>query len=105
MADSRKGLSGNSMVIFTERLLPPSGIFAQLDFLPPSGIIAKMPPHTERLIARLKDYCSARGRQAEVARAIDVSPQRINDWLAGRVLPSGEQALALLAFLDLNDTH
>jgi plasmid maintenance system antidote protein VapI len=35
-----------------------------------------------------------------VARAIGVSRQRINDWLAGRVQMTGEQALALLAYLD-----
>jgi transcriptional regulator with XRE-family HTH domain len=59
-----------------------------------------MPPHTDRLLAQLKEYCAAeRGRQTAVAEAIGVSRQRINDWLSGRVQPTGEQALALLEFL------
>jgi plasmid maintenance system antidote protein VapI len=35
-----------------------------------------------------------------VARAIGVPRQRINDWLAGRVQMTGEQALGLLEFLE-----
>jgi transcriptional regulator with XRE-family HTH domain len=60
-----------------------------------------MPPLIDRLLARLKDYCEAgRVRQTGAAEAIGVSRQRINDWLSGRVQPTGEQALALLEFLE-----
>ena len=40
-----------------------------------------------------------------MARAIDVSPQRINDWIAGRVYPTAEQVLALLEFLDQHSNY
>jgi len=50
-------------------------------------------------MAALRKRCEAIGSQAEAARRIGVSPQRVNDWLAGRVKPSGDQVLALLDFL------
>jgi DNA-binding transcriptional regulator YdaS (Cro superfamily) len=53
----------------------------------------------EELMAALRKRCEAIGSQAEAARRIGVSPQRVNDWLAGRVKPSGDQVLALLDFL------
>ena len=54
----------------------------------------------DELLDRLRTYCeSGYGRQTEVSREIKVSRQRINDWLAGRVKPTGEQTLALLEFL------
>jgi len=59
-----------------------------------------MPPHTDKLLARLRTFCDQGTSQAEVARQVGVSRQRINDWLAGRVQMTGEQALALSAFLD-----
>jgi DNA-binding transcriptional regulator YdaS (Cro superfamily) len=53
----------------------------------------------DELMAALRQRCDERGGQAEAARRIGVSRQRVNDWLAGRVKPSGEQVLALLDFL------
>jgi hypothetical protein len=65
-----------------------------------------MPARTDRLIARLDSWCSSdRGRQAEAARAIEVSPQRINDWINHRVHPTAEQVLALVEFLDQCSPH
>jgi Helix-turn-helix len=52
------------------------------------------------LLAELGDWCAEkRGRQTEVARAIGVSPQAVNDWLNGRKRMSGEQALRVQEFL------
>jgi len=57
-------------------------------------------PAKSNYLAQLQRYCSGgRGRQAQVAEAIGVSRQRINDWIAGRVQPTADQILSLLAFL------
>ena len=59
-----------------------------------------MSERTTKLMEDLKSWCSReRGRQAEVARAIETTPQTVNDWLSGRKQLTGEQALALQEFL------
>jgi predicted XRE-type DNA-binding protein len=52
---------------------------------------------SETLLSHLDHWCKAeRGRQAEMARALDVTPQQVNHWLTGRKQMTGEQALRLL---------
>jgi len=42
------------------------------------------PEHAQMLLADLTDWCSEqRGRQTQIARAIGVSPQAVNDFLFG----------------------
>jgi transcriptional regulator with XRE-family HTH domain len=58
------------------------------------------PKESERLIAELRAWCDAEyGRRAEVARALNKSPQLISDWLAGRAKPRLDDAFELRAFL------
>jgi hypothetical protein len=36
-------------------------------------------------LAKLGDWCAEkRGRQSDLARAIEATPQAVNDWLNGR---------------------
>src|SRR5580704_2844748 len=73
---------------------------AQDGNLPLRGTIGNQMPTKSNYLAQLQRYCSGgRGRQKQVAEAIGVSRQRINDWIAGRVQPTGDQILSLLAFL------
>lgn len=53
----------------------------------------------DQLLDRLRETLASGTKQIEVARAIGVRPQRVNDWLAGRVHMRGEQALNLLGYL------
>ena len=58
------------------------------------------PEHAQMLLAALADWCSEqRGRQTQVARAIDASSQAVNDWLNARKKMTAEQALRIAAFL------
>jgi plasmid maintenance system antidote protein VapI len=60
----------------------------------------QMAERTAKLLDSLRDWCAhERGRQAEVARWLETTPQTVNDWLANRKQLTGEQALALLEFL------
>jgi hypothetical protein len=52
-------------------------------------------PILPQLIERLKKATQARGRKTELASWLGVSPQKVTDWLSGRVEPSGETALRL----------
>jgi DNA-binding transcriptional regulator YdaS (Cro superfamily) len=55
---------------------------------------------TEKLLSALKDWCAEKyGRQSEVARLLDVSPQQLTDWFKGRTQLTGEQALAIQEFM------
>jgi DNA-binding XRE family transcriptional regulator len=55
---------------------------------------------TEKLMAELKTWVDAEyGRRAEVARELNVSRQRVTDWLSDRYAPTLEQGLKLQAFL------
>jgi hypothetical protein len=61
------------------------------------------PEKSEQLLARLAFWCSQRwGRQAQVARAVGTTPQRVNDWLNGRKKMTGEQSLRLVEFIEKN---
>ena len=55
---------------------------------------------TEKLLRALSYWCAqGYGRQSEVARLLNVSPQQFNDWLKGRTQLTGEQALAIQEFM------
>jgi hypothetical protein len=58
------------------------------------------PEQAQILLADLSDWCNERwGRQTQVARVIDTSPQAVNDWLNGRKKMTAEQALRIVEFL------
>jgi transcriptional regulator with XRE-family HTH domain len=60
-----------------------------------------MPPTTQQLISRLKDWCDKeRGRKSEIARQFEISPQALTNWFAGRQQPTGDQILKVLGFLE-----
>jgi transcriptional regulator with XRE-family HTH domain len=48
------------------------------------------------LLARLQKATAERGKKSELARYMGEPPQRINDWLSGSRVPSGEVTLHLL---------
>jgi plasmid maintenance system antidote protein VapI len=52
-------------------------------------------------LAQLAYWCEqAWGRQTQVAKAVGVTPQTVNDWLNGRKKMTGEQALRVSAFIN-----
>jgi hypothetical protein len=60
----------------------------------------RKPEKAQQLLLKLDSWCSGkRGRQSEVARAVGVGRQLVNDWLAGRKKMTGDEALAVLDFL------
>jgi DNA-binding transcriptional regulator YiaG len=65
------------------------------------GMLAPMPEKaSERLRAELKAWCDQkRGRRAELARMMNVSPQLVSDWVTGRKIPTLDDGLKLMAFL------
>jgi DNA-binding transcriptional regulator YiaG len=60
-----------------------------------------MPPkESETLIAELKAWADEKyGRRSELARMLDLSPQLVSDWFAGRKTPTLDTGLQLQAFL------
>jgi DNA-binding transcriptional regulator YdaS (Cro superfamily) len=56
---------------------------------------------TEALLKQLRAWCDKeRGRQVQIAKLVDVSPQTVNDWLTGRREQlMSEQALVIQEFL------
>jgi DNA-binding transcriptional regulator YdaS (Cro superfamily) len=55
---------------------------------------------SETLLGHLDYWCKQGwGRQAEIAHALEVTPQSVNHWLNGRKQMTGEQALQLLWYL------
>jgi plasmid maintenance system antidote protein VapI len=62
--------------------------------------VLQMGELTSRLIRRLREWCDKeRGRKAKVGRLLGVSAQAVSNLLAGRQQLTGEQALAIQAFL------
>ena len=52
------------------------------------------------LLLELTDWCSqARGRQQEIADLFGVQRSAVNNWLAGRAVPSLRIGLGIQAFL------
>jgi hypothetical protein len=59
-----------------------------------------MPRRTKKLIEKLKSWCDQEyGRRSKAAKALDVSPQAITDWLSDRRQPTAEQILIVQDFL------
>lgn len=55
---------------------------------------------SETLLGHLDYWCKqGRGRQAKIARALEVTPQQVSHWRNGRKQMTGEQALQLLWYL------
>jgi predicted XRE-type DNA-binding protein len=55
---------------------------------------------TRKLMNELKAWVDAEyGRRAQIARELNVSRQRVTDWLSDRYAPTLEQGLSLKAFL------
>lgn len=52
-------------------------------------------PTLDKLLALLRQKTAEPGAQRALATAMDVTPQRLNDYLAGRYEPSGEVSLRL----------
>jgi hypothetical protein len=65
------------------------------------GMLPPMPEKaSERLRAELLAWCNQkRGRRAEIARMMKVSPQLVSDWVTGRKIPTLDDGLKLMAFL------
>jgi Helix-turn-helix len=58
------------------------------------------PKESTRLITELKDWADKKfGRRAELARMLDLSPQLVSDWFAGRKTPTLDVGLQLQEFL------
>lgn len=51
------------------------------------------------LLIQLKSAARAMGGQRRLAAALKVSPQQLNDWLSGRVSPSGKATLRLFNWI------
>lgn len=59
-----------------------------------------MPPKTQKLLDDLRLWCDQEyGRRSEIARLLDLGPQAITDWFAGRRQPTAEQILTVQEFL------
>jgi hypothetical protein len=59
-----------------------------------------MPKRTKKLLSALEAWCDREfGRRSEVARILEVSPQAVTNWFAGRQELTGEQALAIQELL------
>jgi transcriptional regulator with XRE-family HTH domain len=76
-----------------------------------SSPVQQLPFTIQNLRERLNRIARAMGSQAELAHSLDlgnrskVSPQRLNDWLKGRVEPSGDTALRLLAWVQAKEAE
>lgn len=61
---------------------------------------------TKPLIDELRGWCKQkRGRQREVSQALGVSDSTVSDWFHDRKNLTGEQALAVQAFLEDPEKH
>jgi len=53
-----------------------------------------------QLLDSLKTWCDDEyGRRSEIARALNVPPSAVTQWLNGRQKPTGAQALEIIEFL------
>jgi DNA-binding transcriptional regulator YiaG len=53
------------------------------------------------MLSELQKWCDAEhGRRSEMARIINVKPQTLSNWLAGRNTPSSEATLKIIEFLE-----
>ena len=59
-----------------------------------------MEPLTKDLLSKLREWCEReRGRKSMVARYLDIDPQALSNLFGDRQQLTGEQALAIQAFL------
>jgi DNA-binding XRE family transcriptional regulator len=66
-----------------------------------TSIKRKMEQRIKRLLGDVEAWCvKKRGRQTELAGALGVQRQLLNQWLKGKVDPSSEMTLALIEFLE-----
>jgi hypothetical protein len=77
-----------------------------MDFLDTNGLDLEMGERTKRLLRDAEAWCrEERGRQTKLAAYLHVAPQRLSTWFREskkedpKKSPTGEQALALDAFL------
>ncbi|MBI5384894.1 MAG: helix-turn-helix domain-containing protein [Verrucomicrobia bacterium] len=67
---------------------------------PQEGKNVAVQPILPRLLERLRQATAARGSKTKLAAWLGVSPQKVTDWLSGRVEPSGETTLRLLHWVE-----
>ena len=57
-------------------------------------------PKTKELISELKKWCDGQyGRRSETAKALDVNPSLVSDWLDEFRVPSLDQGFMIQDFL------
>jgi DNA-binding transcriptional regulator YiaG len=67
---------------------------------PKTGKNEAVKPILPMLIERLKKATSQHGQKTELASWLGVTPQKVTDWISGRVEPSGETTLRLLHWVE-----
>jgi transcriptional regulator with XRE-family HTH domain len=68
-------------------------------------MVRRATPNIARLIARLKSATREIGLKSELARALGVPPQRVNDWLTGTRVPGGETTLQMLEWVTVIEAN
>jgi hypothetical protein len=69
------------------------------------GVVLKMHPKTRKLLLELKNWCDqGRGRRAEAARFLDVSPSLITEWFASTRMPTLDHGFMIQDFLKKQQT-
>jgi DNA-binding transcriptional regulator YdaS (Cro superfamily) len=53
----------------------------------------------EQLLSDLREWCSVRGRQRELADLLGFKKQLVSHWINGRRIPTLEDGLKIQAFL------
>jgi DNA-binding XRE family transcriptional regulator len=86
------------------RLEPRRWALARARFLTPllfRTLDREMPDEEiARLLAELRVWCDEkRGRQAQIAKMLGLPRQSINDWFAGKSVPTLQAGLKIQAFL------
>ena len=69
------------------------------------GNIATMQSEIAKMIERLKQATSPRGKKADLARFMDIDPPRVSEWLSGSRQPSGETTLRLLHWVEQQEAQ
>jgi len=59
----------------------------------------------QKLIEQVKRAASKPGAKVALARALDVAPARISEWLSGEKEPGGEYTLRLLRWVEQQERH
>jgi hypothetical protein len=53
----------------------------------------------EELLSDLREWCSLRGRQQQLAETLGFKKQLVSHWITGRRIPTLEDGLKIQAFL------